>query len=878
MINSSPKLEDCWAKTHPESGLPALSVTDHCMIVGSVSQVLIAHLPETVSRLLPAGTVTLISAHDIGKLSPGFQLKCVDWPYYSLVFAATQHNKLEKNHASISQSHLQQSLSNPKSALWLTSTGGHHGGYPFGYRSRINPSNEGGNESFIPLRDKLLNQLISEFGELPNSTVSRTEKHLVHLLTGLTIFADWLGSNIDWFPLGWNQTVDREQISLQTKRILRDLGFQPQSKSQLTFGQMFNPFTPDKFQPHPLQSALIEAANSPGLYIVEAPMGHGKTEAALAASYKLWEEGHNRGLYFALPTQLTSERIHIRIQKFLEQVIDAETVQTLVHGNAWLNEGNVRALSPRLEEDPQKPESDHNDTDEALRWFSTSRRQLLAPFGTGTIDQALLSILPARFAALRFFSLAGKVVVIDEVHSYDTYTSTLIDRLVENLLKVGSTVIILSATLTARRRAELIAAAGATEPKAPQSYPLITKVATGSSEAQHLSNGLASVSHPTKVHLETSLPDDSNLFENLAQKVLAGANVVVIRNTVALAQETFQKVKCCLTDQIPEEHLGLIHSRFPQWKRQENEEKWITLLGKDSRYRPKGSLLVSTQIVEQSVDIDADFLVTDLAPVDLLIQRIGRLHRHPRSRPEAFEAATCLILNPGVDWTGPSKEIESQLSPHRFIYPPLSLWQTSIHLSQKKTLSLPDEIRSTLESAHKLQPDPDSSVACFLAEAKHEDIRQRATANQRDIFASAIPDIEGKETRHGIKPTGYLVLLKSPPVETQHQVTLEFLHGPSVTLYPGQFSFPLARALHLNAIRIPRYLIQGSLPENPDWLTLHIPDSLLALVTDDTQKLELPHATSPSHIFNYHNTLGLSYAKATPETTRYDSFEEDFYF
>jgi CRISPR-associated endonuclease/helicase Cas3 len=304
----------------------------------------------------------------------------------------------------------------------------------------------------------------------------------------------------------------------------------------------------------------------------------------------------------------------------------------------------------------------------------------------------------------------------------------------------------------------------------------------------------------------------------------------------------------------------------------------MTLLGKDSLHRPKGSLLVSTQIIEQSVDIDADFLVTDLAPIDLLIQRIGRLHRHTRSRPKGFTAPTCLILHPEVDWTTSSKEIESQLSPHRFIYPPLSLWQASVHLSETKTLSLPGEIRSTLETAHELQPDPDSPVARFLAEAEHEDIKQRATAKQRDIFASAIPDIEGKETRYGIKPTGYLVLLKSPPVETQHQVTLEFLHGPGVTLYPGQFSFPLARALQLNAIRIPRYLIQGSLPENPDWLSLHIPDSLLAFVADDTQKLELPHATSPSHIFNYHSTSGLTHDKSTPEAARYDSFEEDFYF
>jgi len=388
-LNLSPRLNDCWAKTDPFSGLPGLSVGNHCRIVGLVSQELIKQLPDSVSRLLPQGITTLIAAHDIGKLTPGFQLKCQSWSYYKNTFANTHHDRLEKNHASVSQSHLQQSLLDPKASLWLVATGGHHGTYPFGWKARINPSNEGENPSFVRLREELLNLLISEFGPLPGIPATKEDKHLVHLLTGLTIFADWLGSNNNWFPLGWNQEIDPQKIALQTQAILRDLRFCPKAKSGLTFGQLFNPTASKQFNPHPLQTALINAADSPGLYIVEAPMGLGKTEAALAASYKLWETGHNRGLYFALPTQLTSERIHTRIHSFLEQVTDTETVQTLIHGNAWLGNSNVRALSPRLEEDPLTPEIDHNDTDEALRWFSTSRRQLIAPFGTGTIDHLL---------------------------------------------------------------------------------------------------------------------------------------------------------------------------------------------------------------------------------------------------------------------------------------------------------------------------------------------------------------------------------------------------------------------------------------------------------------------------------------------------------
>ncbi len=871
-------LTDCWAKTDPEMGKPILTVTDHCLIVGHVAKTLLASLPEPLQKVFPAGTITLIAAHDIGKLTPGFQLKCEKWKHFASLFAATHHDGLEKNHANVSQSHLQNVLKKPKTSSWLISTGGHHGRYPCGWKAKIAPSFEGENTTFLPLRNELLDIITGEFGSLPDSVVSSEDKSRVHLLTGFTIFADWIGSNTAWFPPTWKQEITAQDITLTTKKILRDLRFHTETKPKLTFGQLFNAKNPDQFPPRSLQSELLAAADTPGLYIVEAPMGSGKTEAALAASYQLWQTGQNHGLYFALPTQLTSERIHDRIHTFLEQITDADTVQTLIHGNAWLGDKKVRSLSPRPAHASHHPETEHNDTDEALRWFSTSRRQLLAPFGTGTIDQALLAILPARFAALRFFALAGKIIVIDEVHSYDPYTSELIDRLVKNLLKVGSTVIVLSATLTTKRRADLVAAAGATESNPPQAYPLITKVPTGIQQVQHLHENLHLDTSPLRVRLEleTSSSLSPDILESIAEKIIAGANVVVIRNTVALAQKTFRELKSALTAAIPEKHIALIHSRFPQYKRHENEEKWMCLLGKHSRQRPEGSLLVSTQIVEQSVDIDADFLVTDLAPVDLLIQRIGRLHRHERPRPKGFENPTCLILHPEINWNSSPKEIETKLSPHRFIYPPLSLWQASTFLSKNHSLSLPDQIRDTLEAAHALQPSPESPVFQFLEDSKQADSNQRGTAKSRGIYAKTVNDIEGKETRYGIKPSGYLILLRAAPVINKDQVTLEFPHGDPVTIYPAQFSFPLARALHLNAIRIPRYLIMDTLKNNDAWLTLHMPDAILAIQQGDSKDLELPHAENPSHTFQYNHLHGLEYKKASPEASRYDSFEEDF--
>jgi CRISPR-associated endonuclease/helicase Cas3 len=538
-MNDEPliKLSDCWAKTDPATGEPALSVEDHCRIVGHVANVLWENLPKAVKAALPEGAVALTAAHDLGKLTPGFQLKCDPWKHYKALSAVIHHNGLETNHAHVSAWHLAYAGSQPmqQSALrWLVSTTGHHGSYPSGFEKPSRKCFEGVEPTgihpqFERLRDELLSNLIQTFGGLPEEPAKEQEIR-AHLLTGFTIFADWIGSNPDWFPP--DQTHDQEDIDRKTREILTQFGMPLHVRPQLSFGQLFNPANPSAFPPRPLQQTLLKAADRPGLYIVEAPMGAGKTEAALVAAYQRWTTGEERGLYFALPTQLTSAKIHERIHSFLSVILDSPSYQSLVHGNAWLDSNRNRAVGPSTEE--------HSDTDEALKWFSTTRRQLLAPYGTGTIDQALLAILPARFAALRHFALAGKVVVIDEVHAYDPYMSALIDRLITFLLP--TTVIILSATLTAARRAELVAAASATEESAPASYPLITKVATGDTTASHFEVPYRTPEKNVEIRHQT--PENFETYwQSIASRVVAGANVVVIRNTVALAQQTFLHLK-----------------------------------------------------------------------------------------------------------------------------------------------------------------------------------------------------------------------------------------------------------------------------------------------------------------------------------------------
>lgn len=883
MCDHSPiRLADCWAKTDPITGKPELAVRDHCMLVGQIAECMLYSISPLVRDQMPKGSITLIAAHDLGKITPGFQLKCAQWEHHKSISQSIHHDGLESKHAHVSAWHLaysQDAIPND-ARYWLVSTGGHHGSYPAGFKKPSIKCNEGVDADpqihphFAQLRAELLVLLTATFGPLPTEP-SRGQEIRTHLLTGFTIFADWIGSNSEWFPPDF--PIDESAIAEKSRAILKNFGLPIEIRPHLSFGQLFAPAAQDKsFTPRPLQQTLIDATDRPGLYIVEAPMGTGKTEAALAAAYRRWTEGDERGLYFALPTQLTSAKIHDRIQSFLAAILDAPSFQSLIHGNAWLSDNRNRLIATR------DAEGEHLDTDEALRWFSTTRRQLLARFGTGTIDQALLAILPARFAALRHFALAGKVVVIDEVHSYDPYMSALIDRLIAYLLPVGSTVIILSATLTAARRAELVAAAGATEPEAPtEAYPLITKVATGDTTASHHPVTDPTPEKPVELHHEAlTLEDTEAYWQTIADAVLAGANVVIIRNTVALSQETYKLLKSKLNDSIPDDHTGLLHSRFTHAARLANESRWIEILGKNPDQRPTGSLLVATQIVEQSVDIDADLLVTDLAPVELILQRIGRLHRHPHQRPAGFDTACCHILHSPVDWQADADTIESALAPHHYIYPPLALWQAQQTLAPREIITLPIDIRPLLESAAATQPDPAILQAFekFLPDSQKQVLEQQGTAKTRHVFAKPIDDKEGRETRYRIQPTAHLVLLKSPPEIRANSITIDPVHGSPVTCPAHHFSYPLARALNENAIRIPAYLVRDAIKSTPEWLRNHLSDAILAVVQSDSTKLELPLESQINYSFEHTNELGLTWKKSdNPSKSCITTDPEDYW-
>ena len=851
------KLSDCWAKTDPATGKPALTVRDHSLIAAVVAHMVIERLPLASRSLAPAGSATLVGLHDIGKITPGFLRRASN----SHFAAFNGWQAFCGDHSLVGQEFLASlpGLQHPdKNPFQLSfAVGGHHGRYP-ATKIRNNLTKPGGpNEGNFQWPDALRRELLAEIldiaGPLPSSDLPKGAK--LHWLTGLIVFCDWIASNTDWFPLKISAELQNtwtpESAQASAATAIEMIGWHRREvKSGLSFPECFG--SPE-FLPTPLQETTMDLVDEPGLYIIEAPMGTGKTEAALAAAYQRWTTGDERGLYFALPTQLTSNRIHDRIATFLDRVVAGQTIQTLVHGNAWLSEDRARSFSP------SSTPGESSDATEACRWFASGRKSLLAPFGTGTIDQALMSVLSAKHSALRLFALSGKVVVIDEVHSYDPYTSTLVDRLVAWLREVGCTVIILSATLTAARRRSLVAAAGTCEPEPPPTaYPLITKV-VGNHASHHQVPGPPP--DETCVRIETiPLAQEDALLEKAAAAASAGACVLIIRNTVALAQETYRRIK----EAVKGEHIeiGLIHSRFPHNRRMVNEGHWTDILGKSpGTARPAGSILVATQVVEQSVDIDADLLFTDLAPTDLILQRLGRLHRHARNRPKGFENPKAYILIPQVDWESDDpKSTKAACGPSAWIYPPITLFHAECLWREIGSVSLPSSIRSLLETP---LPSPLPPAAAYFAEELERETRNmRSKAAHQDVFRTpSEDDKEGSQTRYNIKPTAMIVVLNAMPERR-----------------PPVFDYDLAKRLHENAARVPGYLVKRAIAHQPAWFTAQIDNAVLAIRRPDSAELIIEGEQDLDHRISYRDDLGITFEKI-PNASASRAYEpEDDWF
>ena len=488
------------------------------------------------------------------------------------------------------------------------------------------------------------------------------------LLTGLVLMADWIASNEAYFPLlplGEQSSADAYTTDAIETRInsgwhALDL---PPAWEACNVGD-WNQLSKKLFgfEPNVVQHALLDAAQSdeaPGLMILEAPMGLGKTEAALLAANALAGKGAG-GLFFGLPTQATANAIFDRIVEWGRHQPESNRVSIrLAHGMADMNEKYVSLMAGSC----NAAVNYDGDSSERLvvhDWFKGRKQALLADFVVGTVDQVLMAALRQKHVMLRHLGLSGKTVIIDECHAYDTYMNQYLEEALRWLGRYKTPVIMLSATLPAARRADFVAAYLNCNSRAKRrmlaepwctnrAYPALTWTQNQNVEQQKLTydGPERDVSIIRLMHGD-SLESQTEVVAALLQDALdAGGCAAVVLNTVRRAQD----FAAALRTAMPDATVLLLHSRFVMADRLRNEAELLKLMGKKSTAAGRDRVIVvGTQVIEQSLDFDADVMISDLCPMDLLMQRLGRLHRHlvhDSCRPAKLCAPKCYVLCAG---------------------------------------------------------------------------------------------------------------------------------------------------------------------------------------------------------------------------------------
>lgn len=804
MTEDKENLAYFWAKTTKE-GKPGISVYDHMMNVGYVAQSIAGLSPEILDRFhLHSSLVGALSAlHDLGKISPGFQRKCEAWLEEKGLKKIAHNggwNGMEGDHGKVSHAAIQTFLS--KTGIYRTSAkfvsavlGAHHG--------HLNLPNDRGyqpGKSISEARsgidwdaERMANaRLIWDrfMGDSASFTLSEDSPSL-WWIAGLASVADWIGSDERFFPPEGGR--GDEDLSSLAWKALDAIGFRKvEFVPDLSFHDLFHDLKSPEIDwfPNDMQEKTVAAVSGPGVYVIEAPMGMGKTEAALWAAYQLLISGKATGIYFALPTQSTSNRMHIRMNEFVRRICRTSNASRLIHGNSWLMDqtaGLLPAATGRA--------SARDDARIGRDWFASAKRALIAPFGVGTVDQALLGVVAARHFFVRHFALAGKVVILDEVHSYDLYTGTLIDKLITTLEELGCTVIVLSATLTGKRRSQIASYVHDCLENAEFPYPLIS----GRKEGDSIKPVAARPPATQMIKVDFISTEDATIEAiTLARK---GGAILWICNTVDDAQMQFRRLMNHSQKEFP---LGLLHSRFPFWRREELENEWMERFGKDGATRC-GSILVATQVVEQSVDLDADLLISELAPTDMLLQRLGRLWRHEREhRP--VEAARLRIIEEEKSLEEfrnmDSKAIVKALGGKAKIYAPYILLRSlEVWKKAQSQVSTPSQIRQLIESTYEEGEDEPRSWQQLSDEWLGTDSAKKMIAcRNTNLWQVALEDEEGVQTRINEIPTIALLLCRS----FADNKAL-FIDGSPGHLDKDQYRLATAQAIHKNLVRIPEY-------------------------------------------------------------------------
>ncbi|ROR96931.1 CRISPR-associated Cas3 family helicase [Salana multivorans] len=667
--------------------------------------------------------------------------------------------------------------------------GGHHGVPPTGGELHVASAATRylGHGEWDDARFALVDHVITRLGledAVESLRTVRLSDASQMLLSALVVMADWIASNAEYFPLvpAWRDSDDDPNVRARRgwdalalprpwRATAESLTADPSDLLRTRFGV--------DFDANDVQLLAVESARAmpePGLLLIEAVMGVGKTEASLLAAEVLAARFGFSGVFYGLPTRATADAMFLRVLRWWENLPgedEGDRGVALRHGTASLNEAyrglprrrpTTTARSAENLDDDAPLASDHyvdigRDVDApvwagrhgapggvvAHHWTSGRKQASFADSVIATIDHELLAALSSRHVVLRHLGLARQVVVLDEIHAADTWMFVYLARALEWLARYGVPVIAMSATLAPDQRRQLVEAyekgrrarvsalaeesavprdaAGLVQPRFRRAaspmpeipelddYPRLTTLAGGVVTTRNAPPGAA-----RGVDVEWLSGDHAALVKAVEPVLTAGGCVLVVRNTVRRAVETYRELR-----RVWGESVSLTHSRFVAFDRLRNDDWLRETFGPGDDGDRAGRIVVATQVAEQSLDVDFDLLVTDLAPIDLVLQRIGRLQRHAgRSRPAAASRPRCLVA--GLE---PSPSADVVPTPERgstAVYGAHHLLRTAALLAEYdgRPLDLPTDVPVLVRRCYGAEPLGPATWQNAMTEAERD--------------------------------------------------------------------------------------------------------------------------------------------------------------
>ena len=769
-----------WGKARPpeEHADECHLLPYHCLDVAAVGVTLLKRLPAL--RALFAETLALdaeasldswlafcLAIHDLGKFAESFQGQRSDLVDHLRGRVADPGKPYVVRHDTLGwlvwKQHLEDRAldqcwfgSDSEEMLegidwWFRATMGHHGLPPAaqGYwRQHFAPEDIRAIEGFLEELRKLFPAMAISATNcaIDPQTFHATSKALSWWIAGITVLADWVGSNTRFFPYRsdacpladyWLEAQERAGSALDAVGVL------PVPCRERSFAELF----PEIATPSPLQAWAIAApvTSGPQIHLLEDVTGAGKTEAAVMLAHRMMTAGCADGFFIALPTMATANAMYSRIADVYRRLFEGNASLVLAHGQRNLVEAFAESVLPVGQEEADAAQQDDTATARCNSWLADhGKRALLAPAGVGTIDQVLLATLYSKHQSLRLLGLFRKVLIVDEVHACDAYMQRVLETVLTFHAIAGGSVILLSATLPERMKRSLLDAfargrlAGPLPPATSTDFPLVTAWQEGQPSAAF--NPVVARSAVCREVAIRYVADEQEILKAIRRALAQGRCVCWMRNTVSdvlAAHANF-------ADELDADHLIVFHARFALHDRLATEEHILTHFGKSSTPAERaGRLVIASQVAEQSLDADWDMVISDLAPIDRLIQRAGRLQRHPRSTDGARLAAPqatdqrgqpCLwVLGPAWTETPAANWYKQAFPKAAAVYPHHGhLWLTAKAL-QHGRIAMPQDARALIEGVFGEEVELPPGLQANADQADGTYFSDRSVAQQNTI-------------------------------------------------------------------------------------------------------------------------------------------------